>query len=147
MDYHDYTPPGRLGREVARLFVGMGTRGGTLSVCSMATASAVIRSYVEHFDAAPPLLNLLEVPAPTRGELADRLKAIRPDLRFIWMPMPVLRVLSGTLKIVLRIMRPKAQALDVYAAFKSEAYDTTLASKIIDSLRLRSNPDSRPLSS
>ena len=26
VDYDNYTPPGRLGREVARLFVGMGSR-------------------------------------------------------------------------------------------------------------------------
>mgnify|MGYP001217486951 CR=1 FL=1 len=131
VDYEDFTPPGRLGREVARLFVGMGSRRGSLSVCSVQTAASVIRNYVQSFDAAPSLVNLLEVPTPTRGDLADRLKAQRPDLKFMWLPMPMLRLISATLKIVLRVLRPSSQPLDLYAAFKSESYDSTTASRVI----------------
>lgn len=131
VDYQDFTPPGRLGREVARLFVGMGSRSGGLSVCSVQTAASVIRNYVESFDAAPACVNLLEVPTPTRGELADRLKAVRPDLKFMWLPMPVLRLISATLKIALRVLRPSSQPLDLYAAFKSEIYESATASRVI----------------
>lgn len=131
VDYQEFTSPGRLGREVARLFVGMGSRRGDLSVCGVHTAASVIRNYVESFDAAPACVNLLEVPTPTRGELADRLKAIRPDLKFIWLPMPVLWLISATLKVVLRVLRPSSQPLDLYAAFKAEQYEGTIASKVI----------------
>jgi nucleoside-diphosphate-sugar epimerase len=133
VDYDALTPPGRLGREVARLFVAMGRRSGALSVCSVGTAAAVIRSYAGNFDAAPPYVNLLEVPSPTRGELADRLRTTRPDLRFMWMPFPLLRMIGLTLKLVLKAMRPKAPALDLYSAFKSESYDPTIASRVIAS--------------
>lgn len=135
VDYETYTPPGRLGREVARLFVGMGSRGGTLSVCSVATATAVIRDYCERFEAAPARVNLLEVPSPTRGELADRLKASRPDLTFMWLPFPVVRLLSGALKLALKVLKPGRPALDLYAAFKSETYDPTAAAKVIEATR------------
>jgi predicted dehydrogenase/nucleoside-diphosphate-sugar epimerase len=131
VDFEAYTPPGRLGREVARLFVGMGSRRGALSICSVGTAARVIQSYAQDFEAAPPTVNLLEVPAPTRGELADRLKATRPDLRFMWLPFPVVRMLGVALKVVLKILRPGSQGLDLYAAFKSEAYDTATAGKVI----------------
>ena len=156
VDYDAYTPPGRLGREVARLFVGMGGRNGALSVCSVGTAAAVIRSYAENFGAAPAYVNLLEVPSPTRGELAERLKSTRPDLKFIWLPFPILRLLGGSLKLALKLLRPGGQALDLYAAFKSESYDPTIAAKVIASAapggqrssvvtsRSRSKPDSRP---
>jgi len=131
VDYDAFTPPGRLGREVARLFVGMGRRGGELSICSVGTAAAVIRSYAENFDAAPPYVNLLEVPSPTRGELADRLEATRPDLRFMWMPFPLLRLIGLSLKLALKVMRPGGPALDLYAAFKSESYEPTTAARVI----------------
>ena len=144
VDYDAYTPPGRLGREVARLFVGMGGRKGALSVCSVATAATVICSYADSFEAAPPYVNLLEVPSPTRGELADRLKAIRPDLRFMWLPFPVVRLLSGTLKVALKILRPGGQALDLYAAFKSELYEPTIASKVIQAATTARTTDARP---
>ena len=35
VDFSDYTPPGRLGRDVARLFVAMGSRGNPLPVCDV----------------------------------------------------------------------------------------------------------------
>ena len=131
VDYDNYTPPGRLGREIARLFVGMGSRSGALSVCSVATAATVIRSCAEDFGAAPPMVNLLEVPAPTRGELADRLKASRPDLKFMWLPFPVVQLIGATLKAALKVLRPGNPPLDLYAAFRSESYDSTTASAII----------------
>jgi predicted dehydrogenase/nucleoside-diphosphate-sugar epimerase len=138
VDYDTYTPPGRLGREVARLFVGMGSPRSPLSVCSVDTAARVIEHYAEHYDAAPALLNLLEVPAPTRGELANRLKTARPDLKLMWLPFPVVRALGATLKIGLRFLRPKAPVLDLYAAFKSESYDSKIAGKVIAEARVGS---------
>jgi len=135
VDYDAFTPPGRLGREVARLFVGMGRRGGELSICSVGTAAAVIRSYAENLEAAPSYVNLLEVPSPTRGELADRLKATRPDLRFMWMPFPLLRLIGLSLKLALKVVRPGAPALDLYAAFKSESYEPTTAARVIAAAR------------
>lgn len=131
VDYDSYTPPGRLGREVARLFVGMGSRRGTLSVCSIGTATQVIRSYATDFEAATPMVNLLEVPAPTRGELADRLMASRPDLKFMWLPFPVVRMLGVALRATLKLLRPGSQGLDLYSAFKSEAYDPAIATIVI----------------
>ena len=133
VDYDNFTPPGRLGREVARLFVGMGSRRGALSVCSVATAAAVIRSYADDFDRTPPVVNLVEVPASTRGNLADRLQAVRPDLRFLWLPFPLLRLLGASLKLALRVLRPGKAPIDLYSAFKSEYYSDKVASAVIAS--------------
>ena len=68
------------------VFVAIGGKKTPLSVCDVGTAGRVIRSYVEDFAAAPPLVNLVEAPPPTRGELADRFKAHRPDLRVLLVP-------------------------------------------------------------
>jgi predicted dehydrogenase/nucleoside-diphosphate-sugar epimerase len=131
VDFNDFTPPGRLGREVARLFVAMGSKSKSLSVCDVHTAAAVIADYSERFEAAPPYVNLLEVPAPTRGELADRLRRTRPDLRFFWMPFPILKLLALLATGLQKALKPKAAALDLYAAFKSEQYDPTIAQQVI----------------
>jgi predicted dehydrogenase/nucleoside-diphosphate-sugar epimerase len=135
VDYDDYTPPGRLGREVVRLFVGMGGRRKLLSVCSVGTAAEVLRHYAEAFDSAPARLNLLEVPAPTRGALFERLRANRPDLGILWLPFPLLRLLSLLAKGLQKVLRPGKPALDLYAAFKSETYDPTIAEKVITESR------------
>jgi predicted dehydrogenase/nucleoside-diphosphate-sugar epimerase len=131
VDYDDYTPPGRLGREVARLFVAMGSRGKPLSVCSVRTAAAVLCRCARDFATAPPLVNLLEVPSPTRGELADRLRLGRPDLKFVWLPFPVLRGMSLMATGLQKMLRPGKPALDVHAAFKSEAYDSSSSAQVI----------------
>jgi nucleoside-diphosphate-sugar epimerase len=131
VDYADYTPPGRLGREIVRLFVGMGGPRKPLSVCSVQTAAQVLRHYAGAFDSAPARLNLLEVPAPTRGELFDRLRVNRPDLWILWLPFPVLRLLSLLATGLQKALRPGKPALDLYAAFKSESYDTVIAERVI----------------
>ena len=131
VDFANFTPPGRLGREVGPLFVAMGLPGNALSVCDVNTAAQVIRYYLEQFDQAPAMLNLVEAPQPTRGDLAKRLRAERPELSLMWLPFPVVWMISATLKLVLRMMNPKKQPLDVYSAFASERYDSSLAEKII----------------
>ena len=127
VDYTAYHPPGRLGREIGPWFVAMGPKKGALSVCDVTTAARVIRSYLENFAAAPPVLNLVEAPAPTRRELLARYLEARPDLRVIWFPAFLLQALSGPLKLIQRLALGAKQPIDVAAAFASERYRTELA--------------------
>lgn len=131
VDYRSFAPPGRLGREVGPLFVAVGGPRSELSVCDVCTAAQVIRYLTEQFDEAPQVLNLVESPPPTRRELVARIKTIRPDLRFMWLPFPILKLMGGALKLLLRILKPGKPAVDLYAAFASERYDTTLAGTVI----------------
>jgi len=131
VDYENYTPPGRLGREVGTLFVAMGSRKSKLSLCSVSTASNVIRSYLEDFESAPELLNLVEPDAPTRKELLSRLTENRQELSTLWLPNFVLKSLSLMLKLVLKILKPGKKPLDLYAAFSAEKYDASLAGAVI----------------
>lgn len=131
VDYAYFTAPGRLGREVGPLYVAMGMPGNRLSVCDVNTASNVIRYYLENFGSAPAMLNLVESPQPTRGDLAKRLKSARPDLGFFWLPLSVVWTLSLVLKLVLRLMKPGKKPLDLYSAFVSERYNAALAAEVI----------------
>lgn len=132
VDYADFHPPGRLGRELGPFFVAIGGKKTPLSVCDVGTAGRVIRSYAEDFDAAPPLVNLVEAPPPTRRQLAERFKAHRPDLKFYWFPGWLLRALGGPLKLVQRVALGSKQPVDVYAAFASERYRTDVAARVIE---------------
>lgn len=131
VDFDNFAPPGRLGREVGPLFVAMGLPRNHLSVCDVHTAAQVIRHYLEHFEQAPEMLNLVEAPQPTRGDLAKRLRRARPELRLMWLPFPVVRLISATLKLALRLAKPGKPPLDLYSAFAAEEYDSSLAERII----------------
>jgi nucleoside-diphosphate-sugar epimerase len=131
VDFTAFSPPGRLGKELGPLFVAVGGKKSPLSVCDVGTAARVIRSYVHEFDDAPPVLNLVEAPAPTRRELARRFKEQRPDLRFLWLPAGLVRLLSGPAKLAQRLMLGSQKPIDVYAAFASEIYRTDLAAAAI----------------
>jgi nucleoside-diphosphate-sugar epimerase len=131
VDYAAFHPPGRLGREMGPWFVAIGGKRTALSVCDVGTAARVIRSYAEDFDAAPPLVNLVESPAPARRDLLSRYLSDRPDLKAFWIPGILLRLLSGPLKLVQRVALGSAKPVDVYAAFSSERYDTALAATVI----------------
>jgi hypothetical protein len=74
VDYEAFEPPGRLGREVGRTFVYIGSKKSRLSLCDVRTAAKVIRAYVDGFETLPPELNLVEPDSPTRGELVSHLQ-------------------------------------------------------------------------
>lgn len=131
VDFGDYQPPGRLGRELGPFFVAVGPRRGPLSVCDVTTGAKVVRAYLEDFDAAPPILNMVEAPAPTRADLMDRYRALRPDLRVLWLPAWLLHLLTGPLKVFQRVALKSTEPIDVAAAFASERYQTDLAERVI----------------
>jgi predicted dehydrogenase/nucleoside-diphosphate-sugar epimerase len=131
VDYADYHAPGRLGREVGPWYVAIGGRQLPLSVLDVGTGARVIRSYVDDFAAAPKMVNLVESPAPTRGELVKRLTAVRPDLKVFWFPAWLLKTLSGPMKLAQKWVMGIAKPLDLYAAFSSERYDPAIASVAI----------------
>lgn len=137
VDYAEFEPPGRLGRELGPWYVAVGGRSSAISVCDVSTAARVIRSYVVDFAAAPPVLNLVETPAPTRQELARRIAAIRPDLRIWWVPLAFLKLLSGPAKLAQRVLFGTKAPVDLYATFSSERYDSRLAAQAIR----RAKPD------
>ncbi len=135
VDYDNYMPPGRLGREVGTLFVAMGSKKSKLSLCDLDTAADVIRSYLDEPKSAPRLLNLVDPNAPTRKELLDRHLGNRRELSVFWMPNFLLKAISVSLKFMLKLLKPGKKPLDVYAAFSAEKYDAALAAEVIRKAR------------
>jgi nucleoside-diphosphate-sugar epimerase len=131
VDYADFHTPGRLGRELGPWYVAIGGRRSPLSVLDVGTGARVIRSYIDDFANAPDMVNLVESPAPTRCELVGRLREVRPDLKVIWFPSLLLRMLSGPAKLVQRWLMGARKPIDLYAAFSSERYKPDIASSVI----------------
>lgn len=132
VDFSDFQPPGRLGRELGPVYVAVGPRSGKLSLCDVGTAAKVIRSMVQDIETAPAVVNLVEPTAPTREELLARLLKSRPDLNAIWLPSFVLSVLSPLLILLQRILLRGKTPIDIAAAFASEQYDTTVAAQVVE---------------
>lgn len=132
VDYSDFHAPGRLGRELGPYYVAIGGRSTPLSVCDVWTAARVIRSYATGFEAAPPMLNMVEGKPPTRKELVTRLLEHRPDLKVVWFPGLLLRLMNGPAKLAQRLLLGSKKPIDVYSAFASERYQTDLAHKTIE---------------
>lgn len=131
VDYRDFQAPGRLGREVGPWFVAVGNKKSPLSICDVWTAARVIRSYIDDFDRAPPILNMIEGTPPTRGDLVARLLQNRSDLRVRWIPDIVLRLVNGPAKVAQRFLLGSETPIDIHSAFASERYRTELAAEVI----------------
>ena len=131
VDYENYFPPGRLGREIHNLYVAMGGSNDQLSVCSVQTGAEVMAMYLDGFEDMPPLLNLVEPDAPTRRELLDRWKAKRSPLRVIRVPFFVLSILSPVLVLMQKVLLRSSNPINVKSAFSSERYNTSLVSSVL----------------
>lgn len=132
VDYENFEPPGRLGKELGPWFVAIGSRGSRISLCAVSTAATVLRGYAIEFGEMPAVLNLVDPLASTRGELVARLLRSRPDLKVLWVPFFVIRAASPVFKGLQRLLWPGKQPVDIYRAFAAESYDCDLASKVID---------------
>ena len=138
VSYSDFEPPGRLGREVGPFFIMIGSKRSKLSLCTIETAAKIIRKYVDNFDSMPPVLNLIEADSPTRGELVSLLLRTRPDLKSLRLPSGFLWALSPALKLLQRLVFSGRKPIDIYAVFASEKYNSTLATEIIQSVKMSS---------
>jgi predicted dehydrogenase/nucleoside-diphosphate-sugar epimerase len=135
VDFSDYEPPGRLGRELGPLYVAVGPRSSRINLCDVGTAAQVIRATVQDIDAAPSVVNLVEPIAPTREELLSRWLKKRPDLKSLWIPGFVLALLSPVLILLQRIVLRGKTPIDIAAAFASERYNATLAAQVVQRAR------------
>jgi predicted dehydrogenase/nucleoside-diphosphate-sugar epimerase len=137
VDFSDYEPPGRLGRELGPIYIAVGSRSNRINLCDVGMAAQVIRATVQDMDSAPAVLNLVEPIAPTREELLSRWLRKRPDLRGVWLPAFVLSVASPMLILLQRIALGNKTPIDIAAAFASEQYNTALAAQVVERARVK----------
>jgi predicted dehydrogenase/nucleoside-diphosphate-sugar epimerase len=131
VDFGEFDPPGRLGRDLGFMYAAVGPRNGRLDLCDVHTAARVIRAYADD-RTLPPVLNLIEPDAPKRRELVDLFLRRRPGLRVMWIPMWLLRVVSPPLSLLQRVVLRTSTPLNIASAFRSMIFRSDLARHAID---------------
>lgn len=131
VDFREFDPPGRLGREVGPWFVAIGPRSSKLPLIDVGRAAAAIAAAVEQFDETPHVVNLVDPAAPVRVDLVERLRERRPDLGVFWVPLRALKLANPFLKLAQRLVLGSKRPLDVAAAFDVVAYDTRRAAELL----------------
>jgi len=139
IDYNEYSPPGRLGREIGPIYVAVCPKKGKLPLCSLDSVSMVIEYYIKQYDSTPSVLNLIEKSSPNRKELVHMLKDKRKDLKILWLPMSLLSIMSILIRSILTIIFPNKDALDIKKAFTDEKYDLTKANNILEAAEKKRN--------
>ena len=130
VDYRAFEPPGRLGKRLGNIFVAVGSPRDQLGVVDVAFAGDVLGWVARNAGSAPPMLNLLAPELPTRGELVRQLVRSNPDLTVVWLPAPLLKLLSLGAIALQKVLRPRSPAIDVAKVFASQRYDTTLVTSL-----------------
>ncbi|HJQ10497.1 MAG TPA: Gfo/Idh/MocA family oxidoreductase [Gemmatimonadaceae bacterium] len=146
VDFENFEPPGRLGRRIGNFFVAVGTPRHRLAITNIAFAARVLTWMLDSFDSAPETLNLLDPVLPTKRDVLDRLRTRNPDLTVIWLPMPLLSLLSSFASVAQKVVRPRKPVMNVARAFESPAYDTSRIASVaslMNSPRAESAPPPR----
>jgi predicted dehydrogenase/nucleoside-diphosphate-sugar epimerase len=130
-----YEPPGKLGRAVGGTFVAMGSPSATIPISDADWAGEMIAWIATHFDDAPAMSHAINPTPATRRELIRRCRAVRPGLRVVWYPTPLLALTSGALTLVQRIARPGNTPVNLRSAFTSPRCDTTATRAIRDTMQ------------
>ena len=139
VDYNDFEAPGRLGREVERFFILVGSRKSPLHVCDVKTAAGVVHLYLENFDSMPINLNLIESNPPARGDLVKRLMIKRPDLKVVRLPIFLLWSISPAMKLLQLLYSPGKRPVNIFTIFSSEKYKSFIAEEIIKKANISCN--------
>jgi nucleoside-diphosphate-sugar epimerase len=124
IDRRAFDPPGRLGRRIGNLFIAVGAPSDRLGTVDREFAASVLAWIVEHFDQAPPALNLLSPELPDKRELVAALQRINPGMRVFWLPRPLLAVISGCAVLAQRLLRPGRVPVDVAKVYAVDRFDT-----------------------
>jgi nucleoside-diphosphate-sugar epimerase len=124
IDRRAFDPPGRLGKRVGNLFVAVGAPSDRLGTVEREFAASALAWIVEHFDQAPPAINLLSPDLPEKRELVAALRRINPGMRVFWLPSPLLAVVSRCALVAQRLLRPGRVPVDVAKVFAVDRFDT-----------------------
>jgi predicted dehydrogenase/nucleoside-diphosphate-sugar epimerase len=132
VDFNNFETPGRLGREMGPIYLVMGSKRSSISICDVWTVAKTLNYYLDNYESAPPLLNLVEPQSTTRENLVKKILEARNDIKPIYVPTIVVKVASMFAKFMQKIIFPSRKPIDIAAAFASERYNTSQAKEIIN---------------
>lgn len=135
IDYRSFEPPGRLGKRLGNLFVAVGSPEDRLGIVDVTFSGRTLAWAIEHWEALPSPLNLLDPVLPTKRELLARLRTGNPDLVVVWLPRFVLAPLSLVATLLQRMLWPNRPAINISKVFSVEAYDPAGILRLINLMK------------
>ena len=131
--------PGLMGRRLfGRWHLGLGRPGLPFSVCDVGDAAAVVAWCAEHFDTAPPVVNLIDDAVPTRGRLLQVFRAGGWRGRMMWMPILLFALLFTAARFAIGLLTLRRPArFAVWSIFRPRRYDTSLSGRLLAAARSR----------
>jgi nucleoside-diphosphate-sugar epimerase/predicted dehydrogenase len=133
IDWNHIELPGLLGRRLyGRWYLGLGRPALPLAVLEVRDAAAAIAWCAEHFDDAPPVVNLMDETIRTRGKLLALFQARGWRGRIVWVPIPLIAGLLFAARTATAIRQFRVQKrLAAWAILRPRRYDSTLGSSIL----------------
>ena len=134
VDARSFEPPGKLGRALGRTLVATGHPDSTIPACDVDLAARLIAWTATNFESAEPVLHALDPTPSTRHDLVARVLATTPVDRVVWLPTPLLAVLSGLAFVLQKVRNPRKPAVSVISAFSAPKCDTSRAADVVGRL-------------
>jgi predicted dehydrogenase/nucleoside-diphosphate-sugar epimerase len=125
--------PGLLGRRLfGRWHLGLGRPRLPLAVCEVSQAAAAVAWCAEHFDEAPPVVNLIDDAIPTRERLLDIFRAHGWRGCMVWIPIAFFALLVGATRLALSLATLRLPApLAVWAIFRPRRFNASLGARLL----------------
>jgi nucleoside-diphosphate-sugar epimerase len=129
IDRHGSSLPGLMGRRLfGRWHLGLGRPQLPIAVCDVERCGEAIAWCAENFDAAEPVVNLLDPAIVTRGDLLARMRDSGWSGRMVWVPISVLALGLTTARTLLAVMRGRwPERLSAWSVLRPRRYDTRVA--------------------
>ncbi len=137
MSRQDPELPGLMGRRLFGAWhLGLGRPGLPIAVCDVAYCADVIAWCAEHFDDAPPVVNLIDPAIGTRADLIERLKAEGWTGRMIWVPISALAFgLTAARTMLSHVKGKRPEPLAAWSILRPRRYDTRVAAAALGTAR------------
>jgi hypothetical protein len=91
---------------------------------------------VEHFEAAPPVVNLIDPDLGTRKALIDKMRQDGWVARTIWVPIPLLAAAMIAARwTISAISGQRADRMAVWQILRPRRFDVSLSARIVERMR------------
>jgi nucleoside-diphosphate-sugar epimerase len=140
--------PGLMGRRLfGRWHLGLGRPSLPIAVCDVGQCADVIAWCAEHFDDAPPVVNLIDPAVVTRGDLVARMRASGWNGRMLWVPISAIATALIAVRGALALARGRRpEPLAAWSILRPRRYDTGVAAAMLGTAR-EQQPEPRAVDS
>jgi nucleoside-diphosphate-sugar epimerase len=137
MDWRTGELPGLMGRRLfGRWHLGLGSPQLPIAVCGVERCAEAIAWCVQHFDAAPDVVNLFDPAIATRADLLAALRHEGWAGRMFWVPISALALALISAKALLSLSRGQwPERVKAWSILKPRRYDATRAAAMLGGVR------------